>query len=61
MGQIKRVKSSDRMVPAERVVECQKRKLERMIEKFQSEPDDTKAHRQWKAIEKRIFGVDYPD
>jgi hypothetical protein len=45
----------------ERVGEVQKWKLEQMVEKFQSEPDDAKAHQQWKQIEKTIFGVDYPD
>ena len=45
----------------ERVAEAQKRKLEQMIERFQSEPDAAKAHEQWKHIEKMIFGVDYPD
>ncbi len=45
----------------ERVAEAQKRKLEQMVERFQSEPDDFKAHQQWKQIEKMIFGVDYPD
>src|SRR5437667_8918776 len=32
----------------ERVAEAQKRKLEQMIDRFQSEPDATKAHEQWK-------------
>lgn len=45
----------------ERVAEAQRRKLEQMIERFQSEPDDSKAHQQWKQIEKMVFGVDYPD
>ena len=45
----------------ERVAEVEKRKLARMVERFQSEPDDAKAHRQWKQIEKMVFGVDYPD
>jgi hypothetical protein len=45
----------------ERVAEVEKRKLERRVEKFQSEPDDAKAHRQWKDIEKMVFGVDFPD
>jgi hypothetical protein len=45
----------------ERVAEAQKRKLEQMVEKFQSEHDDLKAHKQWKQIEKMIFGVDYSD
>jgi hypothetical protein len=45
----------------ERVAEVEKRKLERMVERFQAEPDDAKAQRQWKQIEKMVFGVDYPD
>ena len=45
----------------ERVAGAQRRRLEQMIEKFQSEPDNAKAHRQWKQVEKMIFGVDYPD
>lgn len=45
----------------ERVGEIQRRKLEQMVGKFQSEPDEVKAHQQWKQIEKMIFGVDYPE
>ncbi|SPF36374.1 hypothetical protein SBA4_1870024 [Candidatus Sulfopaludibacter sp. SbA4] len=45
----------------ERVGEVQKRKLEQLVEKLQSEPDEAKAHQEWKQIEKMIFGVDYPD
>ena len=45
----------------ERVAEVEKRKLERTVERFQSELDDAKAHRQWKEIEKIVFGVDYPE
>ncbi len=45
----------------QRVAEIEKRKLGRMVEELQSEPDDAKAHRQWKQIERMIFGVDYPD
>jgi hypothetical protein len=44
----------------DQVAEVEKRKLERMVERFQSEPDDAKAHGQWKEIEKMVFGVDYP-
>ena len=43
----------------ERVAEARKRKLSRMIDEFQSTPDDVKAHQQWKEIEKMIFGVDF--
>ena len=45
----------------ERVAEVEKRKLERMVERFQSESDEAKARRQWKEIEKMVFGVDYPE
>ena len=45
----------------ERVAEVERRKLERMVEKFQSERDDANAHQQWKQIEKMVFGVDYPE
>lgn len=44
-----------------RVGEARKRKLEQMVEKFQSESNDAKAHRQWKEIEKTIFGVQFRD
>lgn len=45
----------------ERVGEARERKLRELIRKFQSESDETGAHRQWKQIEKMVFGVDYPD
>ena len=45
----------------ERVGEAQKRKLQRAVEGFQAEPNDVAAHRQWKQIEKAIFGVEYAD
>jgi len=44
----------------ERVVEARKRKLERMVEEFQSEPSDANAPNRWKEIEKTIFGVKFP-
>ena len=43
----------------ERVAETRKRKLSTLIDEFQSTPDDVKAHKQWKEIEKMIFGVDF--
>jgi len=43
----------------ERVAEARKRKLSRLIDEFQSTPDDDKAHKQWKEIAKMIFGVDF--
>jgi hypothetical protein len=45
----------------ERVGQARERRLREMIGKFQSEPDDTKAHQQWKQIEKEVFGVDFRD
>ena len=45
----------------ERVGEARERKLRELIRKFQSESDETDAQRQWKQIEKMVFGVDYPD
>jgi len=44
-----------------RIAEAQRRKLGQMIDEFQAEPDDARAHRQWKEIEKTVFGVEYPD
>jgi len=46
---------------AERIADAQRRKLGQMIDAFQSEADDASAHRQWKEIEKTVFGVEYPD
>ena len=40
----------------ERVGEARKRKLARMGEAFQSEPDPANAHNRWKEIERTIFG-----
>ena len=40
----------------ERVIEARERKLREMIRKFQSEPDASKSHNQWKQIEKEVFG-----
>jgi hypothetical protein len=53
------LESAERLL--ERVADVEKRKLERVVDRFQSEPNDGKAHRQWKEIEKMVFGVDYPD
>lgn len=53
------LKSGETLV--ERVGQIEKQKLEQMVREFQSEPDGSRAHRQWKEIEKMIFGVDYPD
>jgi len=35
--------------------------LERAVERFQSEPDEDKAHQQWKKIEASVFGVQFED
>jgi|CZKH01.1.fsa_nt_gi hypothetical protein len=35
--------------------------LERAVSQFQSEPDDKKAHEQWKQIESSVFGVQSED
>jgi hypothetical protein len=43
----------------DRIAEARKRKLSRLIDEFQLTPDDDKAHKQWKEIEKMIFGVDF--
>jgi hypothetical protein len=45
----------------ERVIEARERKLREMIRNFQSEPDTAKSSRQWKQIEKEVFGVEYHD
>jgi hypothetical protein len=45
----------------ERVGEARKRKLERMVDEFQSEPDDGRARQRWHEIEKTIFGVEFRD
>jgi hypothetical protein len=45
----------------QRVGEARERKLRELIRKFQSESNETDAHRQWKQIEKTVFGIDYPD
>jgi hypothetical protein len=35
--------------------------LELAVEQFQSEPDEGKAHQQWKRIEASVFGVQFED
>lgn len=45
----------------DRVGEARERKLRETIRKFQSESNEPDARRQWKQIEKMVFGVDYPD
>jgi hypothetical protein len=37
------------------------KELERAVERFQSEPDDSKAHKEWKKIESAVFGVQFDD
>ena len=48
-------------VLVERVIEARERKLRQSIRQFQSEPDADESHRQWKQIEKQVFGVEYND
>ena len=45
----------------ERVGEARERKLRQMIQAFQNEGETGKSHRQWKQIEKEVFGVEYND
>ena len=45
----------------ERVGEARERKLRQMIRNFQNEGDTSTSHRQWKQIEKEVFGVEYND
>jgi hypothetical protein len=45
----------------ERVGEARERKLRQMIRSFQNEGDTSTSHRQWKQIEKEVFGVEYND
>jgi hypothetical protein len=35
--------------------------FERAVDQFQTEPNDKKAHEQWKRIEGSIFGVQFED
>jgi hypothetical protein len=48
-------------VLVERVGEARERKLRQMIRNFQNEGDTSTSHRQWKQIEKEVFGVQYND
>ena len=43
----------------EHVSAARKRKLERLVEAFQSERDDDNAHQRWAEIEKVVFGVEF--
>ncbi len=43
------------------VIEARERKLRQMIRTFQKERDNSESHKQWKHLEKEIFGVDYND
>jgi hypothetical protein len=45
----------------ERVREARERKLRAMVRQFQNESDANKSQRQWKQIEKEVFGVEYDD
>jgi len=37
------------------------KELERAVERFQSEADDGKAHKEWKKIEGAVFGVQFDE
>ena len=37
------------------------KELERAVERFQSEADEVKAHKEWKNIESAVFGVQFDD
>jgi hypothetical protein len=37
------------------------KELETAVERFQSEPDDSKAHEEWKKIESAVFGVQFDE
>src|SRR6266446_3915824 len=43
------------------VSEARERKLRQMVRRFQDEPDAIQSHKQWKQIEKEVFGADYHD
>ncbi len=45
----------------ERVIQARERKLRKMIQDFQNEPNTAKSNQQWKQIEKEVFGVEYHD
>ena len=45
----------------DRVIEAREKKLREMLRAFQNEPNANKSSRQWKQIEKEVFGVDYHD
>jgi hypothetical protein len=45
----------------ERVGEAREQKLRQAIRNFQKEGDSGNSHRQWKHIEKEVFGVEYND
>ena len=40
----------------DRVIEAKEQKLRKMIRQFQDEPDAGTSHKQWKRIEKEVFG-----
>jgi hypothetical protein len=48
-----------RALISKRVAEYRRRKLARLIDQFQSNPSSSGARKQWKEIEKLIFGVDF--
>jgi hypothetical protein len=58
-----RVKSALRKTAASRVAAptLRGKALESAVDRFQSEPDEKKAHDQWKRIEASVFGVQFED
>jgi len=48
-------------VLVEKVTEARERKLREMVHTFQSGHDASESHKQWKQIEKEVFGVEYHD
>ena len=45
----------------ERVIQARERRLREMICAFRNQQDAGESHKQWKEIEKEVFGVDYND
>ena len=45
----------------DRVSEARRRKLAKTVGQFQAEADEDSADRQWKEIEKLVFGIEYKD
>ncbi len=58
-----RVKSALRKTAASRAPAptLRGKDLESAVERFQAEPDEKKAHEQWKRIETSVFGLQFKD